>query len=104
MQTNRPLSEPVFSTATPMLSRGSLDIVRAILREIEGLAEVRVLPVRDRAPSNRPKLFVVLATHDVRRDSRVVERLCQLPDIDFDLVPQSARHMIPDAAERIQLD
>lgn len=104
MQTNRSLAEPIFSTATPMLSRTTLDIVRAILREIEGIGEVRVLPARARTAGERAKLFVVLANHDVRRDSRVVERLCQLPDIDFDLVPQAAREMIPDAAERIQLD
>ena len=78
--------------------RGS---VTAALRGIEGIAEVRALSPRQ--GSRRSKVFVVLATHNVRRDGRVVELLCQVPDIDFDLVPVAARDVIPDIAESIQL-
>jgi hypothetical protein len=104
MLTTLRTDEPLFSTADAVLSRGGVEIVREILRQVEGIAEVRVLPARRRPASRRAKVFVVLATHDVRRDSRVVEQLCQVPDIDFDLVPASARTMIPDDAEHIRLD
>lgn len=103
MLPNRPEADGLFSTATPVLSRTTREVVTAILRSVEGIAEVRVLSPRQRPGSRRSKIFVVLATHDVRRDGRVVELLCQVPDIDFDLVPVAARDMIPDVAESIQL-
>lgn len=104
MQTTSSWNRPIFSTADPVLSRGTLDIVREVLRAFEGVAEVRVLSNIRRPGSQRTKIFVVLATHDVRRDSRIVEILCQIPDIDFDLVPVSASRMIPNDAEAIRLD
>jgi len=94
----------MFSTGDAVLSRDSLGIVREVLRQFEGLAEVRVLSARLRPASRRAKVFVVLGTHDVRRDARVVERLCQIPDVDFDLVPAASRGMIPDDAACIRLD
>lgn len=104
MLTTRRTDEPVFSTADPVLSRGGLEIVREVLRQVEGIAEVRVLAAKARPASRRAKVFVVLATHDVRRDGRVVELLRQIPDVDFDLVPATASSMIPDDAARIRLD
>ena len=104
MQTTTRTAEPLFSNADAVLSRASLEIVREVLRDVDGVAEVRVLPPRLRPASRRAKVFVVLASHDVRRDSRIVERLCQIPDIDFDLVPAAARGMIPDESDCLRLD
>lgn len=93
----------LFSTATPVLSRTTREVVTTALRGVEGIAEVRVLSPGQRPGSRRSKVFVVLATHDVRRDGRVVELLCQVPDVDFDLVPIAARTVIPDFAETMRL-
>lgn len=103
MDTTNLLSRPIFSTADPVLSRNGLEIVREVLRSFDGVAEIRVLPNSRRPGTERAKIFVVLATHDVRRDGRIVEILCQIPDIDFDLVPMSAREMIPDDADSLRL-
>lgn len=72
--------------------------LRGVLCSIEGVGDVRVLPAAARAPGSRDKVYVILDTHDVRRDRRIVEVLCQLDDIDFDLVPSEAQGMIPNGA------
>jgi hypothetical protein len=72
--------------------------LRIVACEIEGVHSVRVLNASDRAPNARDKVYVVLATHDVKRDRRIVEVLCQLDGIDFDLVPSLSEDMIPSAA------
>ena len=90
------LSQPIFA---PSSQRER--IFAEILRSFEGVDSVRVLARGDRA-STRDKVYVVLATHDVRRDSRIVEVLCQLDDVDFDLVPVEAQGMIPNAAQPVR--
>lgn len=92
----REVSQPIFA---PVTSRERT--LAEILLTIEGVESVRLLPSTARA-GDRDKVYVVLATHDVRRDSRIVEVLCQIDNIDFDLVPAEAQGMIPDAARPVR--
>lgn len=70
-------------------------------RRLDGVAEVRLLPRDRRAGRDVPKAFVVLATHDLERDQRVVNILSQMLEIDYDLVPAESAGMIPDGARRV---
>ena len=93
----REVSASVFAPSATSRDR----ICGEILLKIEGVDSVRLLAKEERA-GERDKVYVVLATHDVRRDSRIVEVLCQLDDVDFDLVPLEAQGMIPDAARPVR--
>lgn len=77
----------------------------AILREhvasIDGVAYVRMLPRSKRLGRAVNKVYIVLETHDIDRDRRVVEIMCQLEDVDYDLVPVTAAGMIPDVALKL---
>jgi hypothetical protein len=75
-------------------------IVRELLRDIDGIAEVLV---RERTRQRRAKVFVVLATHDLRRDDEIVRRLCELDDIAMDLVAATARALVPTDAKPFAL-
>lgn len=77
------------------------EALRQILRQFDGVADVRLLPLTKRAGGARHKVFVLLSAHDVERDRRIVEVLSQLSDIDMDLVPAASAGMIPDGAQSI---
>lgn len=76
--------------------------LRRVVLDLEGVKDVRLLPRKDRVKGNqRHKAFVVLQTHDIARDRRIIEIVCQLADVDVDLVPASSEGLIPDAAVSI---
>jgi hypothetical protein len=85
--------------ATPALE--TREALRLIIRQFEGVGDVRLLPLAKRVGGARHKVFVVLAVHDIERDRRIVEVLSQLTDVDMDLVPAASAGMIPDAAQSI---
>lgn len=92
---SRPFSSTSFVRSS---TRDRDEVLREILCAIEGVESVRVLRGSGRAPGARDKVYVVLLTHDVRRDRRIIEIICQLDDVDIDLVPCDAQGMIPDGA------
>ena len=81
------------------------DTLEVALRESvaakPGVASVRVLPRSARHGAANHKVFVVLHTHDIDRDREVIELLVQFDGIDYDLVPETAAGMIPDAARPV---
>jgi hypothetical protein len=81
--------------------RRALDLyefMRLYVKPIDGVAEVRILP---RGAEQCPKVYVVLDTHDVRRDERIVAILSQIQEVDYDLVPRVAIGMIPDGTREV---
>lgn len=78
------------------------EVLRSLVGELPGVVELRLL---DRP--ERPKVFVVVDTHDLERDYKIAVRLCQFPDIrlgqtlDYDVVPQPRQALIPAAAKPI---
>jgi hypothetical protein len=84
------LEVPLFATGDTS-SENRDRILRTLLRDIPGIAEVRV---RESTKQRRAKVFIVLETHDLARDEAVVTRLCDL-DVAMDLVPAKARGLIP---------
>ncbi len=76
--------------------------IRRIACAIEGLREVRVLDRKSRN-GQRTKVFVILDTHDIDRDDRIIKLLCQLDDVDIDLVPSGAEGMVPVEATPVRL-
>lgn len=85
--------------ATP--AKSTREALTQIVREIDGVGDVRLLSAASRLGGARHKVFVVLDTHDVERDRHIIEILCQLDDVDIDLVPKAAAAMIPDGAESL---
>lgn len=67
---------------------------------IQGLAGIRLLPASARS-CRTPKVFVVLESHDLMRDRRVVSIMSQYEDVDYDLVPIERAALIPDGAAGI---
>ena len=83
-------------------SGNQLDILKGVL-EFPGVQDVRVVKGQDRnGLAECDKVFVVLATHDVDRDYRIVSVLCQLESVNMDLVPKKAIGMIPSQARSIR--
>jgi hypothetical protein len=72
--------------------------LRQFVKPIDGVEHVRLLPRSRRLGRATSKVYVVLRTHDIDRDRRVVDIMSQLDDVDYDLVPLAAASMIPDAA------
>lgn len=57
---------------------------------VEGVAEVR---------RGSGRVFVVVSTHDVARDRRIVKIM---GNVDYDIVPIASADMIPENAEYIR--
>jgi hypothetical protein len=70
-------------------------------KEIEGISDVLLLPRNKKQGKARHKVFVVLGTHDIRRDRRVIQLMNQFDDVDYDLVPQISQGMIPSEAKSV---
>jgi hypothetical protein len=75
------------------------EVLTGILQRFEGVQDIRVLPKDERhGIGARDKVFVILNTHDVKRDFQIVNVLAQIDDVDMDLVPKAAIELVPDAA------
>jgi len=78
--------------------------VRASLRQllaaaaIEGIESVQFLYRDKRHEHANDKVFFVLATHDIRRDEKIVRLMLQFEGVDYDLVPAASAGMVPSAA------
>lgn len=78
------------------------DALRAVFGgRFDGVADIRLLLVRDRVAGTRHKVFFVLNTHDVARDFEIVSLMNQFDSLDYDLVPVEAAGMVPDGARSI---
>jgi len=97
-----PLSDSAVGPS--VLGTEAMD-VREALREtvcrLDGVTEIRLLARENRQQHPRHKAFVVLSTHDLKRDRQIIDLLVQFDDLDYDLVPDTAVGMIPDAADAI---
>ena len=72
------------------------------IENLEGVSEVLLLPRNRRlGAAARHKVFVMLASSDINRDRRIVQLMCQFDAIDYNLVPESARSMLPDAVTAV---
>lgn len=92
---------PVGHTFGAQPAMSTRQALTQIIRDIPGVGDVRLLASASRPGGARHKVFIVLDTHDVDRDRHIIEILCQLDDVDIDLVPKAAAAMIPDAAESL---
>ena len=69
---------------------------------IEGVKEVRVMHQRHRDGLTRHKVFIILATHDLDRDRKIVEVMTQIDGVSYDLVPAETEDFIPDGASPLK--